>query len=350
MIQNHLAAVGAWMNRAGIPGEGFQSVRPIGGGTQNIMLMLQRGGEYYVLRRGPQHLRSNSNSVLRREVRLLQALSATEVDCPRLLASCDDEAVFGGSVFYLMAPIDGFNPATEMPEAYMSPAAHRDMVLSTVDALAALHNVDHRAIALDDVKRPDDFLKRQVPRWLAELDGYARYPNYPGSHLPGVADTGRWLEAHMPRAWKPGILHGDFNLANVMYFHALPKVAAIVDWEMWTIGDPLLDLAWLLVTLPRPDAPVKISFKGRTEWLPAEAELLDRYSRQTDRNMESMLWYKTLACFKLGIILEGTFARSCAGEATGEMGAFMHESAVNLLRMAQDLARSAQSETPPAHS
>lgn len=340
MTDIDLGALARWMDAAGLPAGSIEDVQPIGGGTQNIMLRFQRGGSGYVLRRGPRHLRPHSNDALRREIRVLHALASTSVPCPRIVAACEDEQVLRGAVFYLMNPVDGFNATVALPALHASDAAIRHaMGLSAVDALAALHAVDHERVGLGDLGRPDGFLSRQVTRWLGELESYSRHVGYPGGELPAVTEVAAWLEQRVPQSWWPGIVHGDFHLANLMFAPDSPSVAAIVDWEMCTIGDPLLDLGWLLVTWPDPDhpSPAAAHAFGAAGGLPRPAELLERYALGSSRDLAQVDWYMVLACFKLGIVLEGTYARACAGKADKATGDFLHRAAVSLLRRAETM-------------
>ena len=155
-----------------------------------------------------------------------------------------------------------------------------------------------------------------MPRWLAELASYDDFPEYPGPDIGPVDEVATWLDAHRPDSWRPGILHGDYHAANVMFSPDGPDVAAVVDWEMCTIGDPLLDLGWLLATWELPGAPEE--FAGpltRAGGLATDDELVQRYAERSARDLSAIDWYVVLACFKLGIILEGTHARALAGLA-----------------------------------
>ncbi|GAB3628426.1 phosphotransferase family protein [Pandoraea terrae] len=345
MTEIDFGAVTRWMDSAGLPGGPVEDVQPIGGGTQNVMLRFRRGGSNYVLRRGPRHLRPHSNDALRREIRVLESLSRTEVPCPQIVAACKDEQVLGGAVFYLMKPVDGFNATVALPDLHASDAAVRHaMGYSAVDALAALHAVDHERVGLGDLGRPEGFLTRQVARWLGELESYKRHDGYPGSELPAVAEIADWLEARVPTSWTPGIVHGDFHLANLMFAQDSPAVAAIVDWEMCTIGDPLLDLGWLLATWPDSEnpSPAAAHVLGAAGGLPAPAELIERYTARSTRDLTAIDWYTVLACFKLGIVLEGTHARACAGKADKATGDLLHRAAVGLLQRAEAIIAGAR--------
>jgi aminoglycoside phosphotransferase (APT) family kinase protein len=327
-----LAALADWMDSIGLESGPVTAARTIGGGTQNIMLRFTRGTRDFVLRRGPAHPRPHTNDSLRREIRLAVALGKTNVAHPRLIAACDDESVLDGAVFYLMEPITGFNAGIELPPLHRSdPQIRYQMGLAMVDALALLAGVDHEKIGLTDFGRPRGFLERQVPRWLRELKSYSQLDNYRGHGLP-TEHVASWLAENRPVDGPVGIMHGDYHIANVMFKLNGPQVAAIVDWEMCTIGDPLLDLGWLLATWPDPDVSSDIigTALASAGGLPSRAALIQRYAEHTGFDVSAADWYTVMACFKLGILLEGTYARSCAGQAPAEVGLRLHSTAVGL--------------------
>ena len=333
----NLDALTVWMDHQGLTGGPVEQVRVLGGGTQNVMLTFTRGDRRFVLRRGPRHLRAKTNDSLRREMQILAALADTAVPPPRLIAGCADPSVLAGSVFYLMEPVEGFNAAATLPARHAADATVRhDMGLAMVDALAELATLDYRAIGLADYGRPDGFLERQVPRWLAELQSYEQYSGHPRNTLPGVTTIADWLQARAPSAWSPGVMHGDFHVANVMFEYTGPGVAAVVDWEMSTIGDPLLDLGWLIATWPRDGAHTGIaaSALAAAGGLATVSELVERYAQRSARDVWNVLWYTVLACFKLGVVLQGTYARACAGRAPIEVGEHLHRLAVELFERA----------------
>jgi aminoglycoside phosphotransferase (APT) family kinase protein len=325
-----------WMSTQGLGDGPLEDVSAISGGTQNIMLRFTRAGRPYVFRRGPKHLRSRSNTVIMRETQVLAALAGTDVPHPHLIASCADTAVLGDAVFYLMEPIDGFNAGQELPQLHATdPAVRFGMGLSMAESLAKLAAVDYTAVGLSDYGKPDGFLERQVPRWLSELESYREFENYPGPDIPGVEDVAKWLDAGRPSHWTPGIMHGDYHAANVMFSHTGPDVVAIVDWEMSTIGDPLLDLGWLLATWGGSAAlgGHLFAYDGLAE----PGDLVERYARNTTRDLSHITWYTVLACFKLGIVLEGTHARAFAGKAPKAVGDLLHETTVRLFEQALTL-------------
>jgi aminoglycoside phosphotransferase (APT) family kinase protein len=329
--------LGEWMDAQGLPRGDFAGARTLAGGTQNILVRFSRGGRDYVLRRPPPHLRPKSNDALRREARVLSALAGTGVPHPRFIAGCPDETVMGGTVFYLMEPVEGFNPTTGLPPLHAGDTSIRHaMGLQAAEALASLHRVDHVAVGLADFGRPEGFLERQVPRWMSELESYSKHEGYPGHEIPGIDEVAAWLDRNRPDAWKPGILHGDYHFANVMYSHDGPELVAIVDWEMCTIGDPLLDLGWLLATWPDPEHPAvgPAAAFAAAGGLPTAAEILARYRERSERDLSAIEWYSVLACFKLGIVLEGTHARACAGKAPKATGDLLHAITLGLFARA----------------
>jgi aminoglycoside phosphotransferase (APT) family kinase protein len=324
-----------WMDQQGLPRGPIEDPTLLGGGTQNILLRFTRGGRAFVLRRPPLHLRKNSDETMRREARVLAALADTDVPHPRLIAACPATDVLGAS-FYLMEPIAGFNPTTGLPEPHRSdPAIRRAMGFELVDAAVALGGVDYLAVGLDGFGKPEGYLERQVERWRSQLASYSELAGYPGPEIPDVERVASWLDRNRPAPSPPGIIHGDYHLANVLFAPDGPRLAAIVDWELSTIGDPLLDLGWLLATWPDP-AGSPMTAAGVTPWegFPTAAELVERYGRGSSRDLSAIDWYAVLACYKLGIILEGTHARACAGKADHATGDMLHNATVALFERA----------------
>ncbi|MBP2369000.1 phosphotransferase family protein [Pseudonocardia parietis] len=335
-----LAALTRWGNREGLFGA-VSDITRIGGGTQNVVLRLRWDGRDLVLRRPPEHPRPGSDKTLLREIRVLSALAGTDVPHPGFVAGCTDTDVLG-VVFYLMEAVDGDNPGEELGEPYRSDAdARHRAALDTATAVARLAAVDHEAIGLGDLGRPAGFLERQVPRWLDHLASYDQVAEYRGNRLPHVAELADWLREHQPEQSCPGLVHGDYHLNNVLLDPVTPRVAAIVDWEMCTIGDPLLDLGWLLVTWPEGADPAALTGGPLADLggLPGRAELIEAYAAHSDRDLSAIEWYTVLAGFKLAIVIEGTYARSLAGEADPEVGLRLHRAAVARLEYAATLAR-----------
>ncbi|MDO9598995.1 MAG: phosphotransferase family protein [Azoarcus sp.] len=330
-----------WLAAQSLPGSGpITAVERLTGGSQNNLFMLSRKDARFVLRRPPKHLRPNSNDTMLREARVLGALSGSAVPHPQFLAACADTSVTGAA-FYLMAPLDGFTPMGQLPGNYAAQAEwRRAMGPEMVKGIAALGTVDHVAVGLSDFGKPDNWLERQVSRWRSQLDGYREMPNYPGNALPHIDRVGDWLERNRPTQCTIGVIHGDFQFANVMFDRNAPRLIGLIDWELSTLGDPLLDLGWLLTSWMEPGDPVT---GGRTPavepWqdFGSRNDLVRLYGELTGRDMTAMPWYFVLACFKLACLLEGTYARACAGKASTEMGTLLHNYAIWLMSKAAQL-------------
>lgn len=328
-----------WLRERGFTGWSGEFT-PVGGGTQNVVLRTTVDGRGLVLRHPPVHPRPESARTIVREITVLGALRGSDVPHPELVAACADPDVLGRP-FYLMSDVDGVNPGTGVsPEQAADPALRHGGVLDLGRAAARLGRLDPEAIGLGGLRRPGPFLERQVPRWTAQLASYREVPGYDPGGLPDVAAAGDWLERHRPPEPEPGVMHGDLHLNNVLLHRTEPRVAALVDWEMCTVGDPLLDLGWLLVTWPVD--PVGFgagSVLAAHGGLPTREELIAAYADAGGRDVAHVTWYAALAAYKLGIVLEGTWARYAAGKAERETAERLHTAAVALLELALRIAR-----------
>ncbi|WP_116373408.1 phosphotransferase family protein [Mycobacterium sp. MFM001] len=329
--------LGRWLDENGAPGAGEEPVlKPLSGGSQNTLYLIERGGERMVLRMPGARADAARIDGLLREIRLVRALSGTDVPHAELIAA-DDAGDLLGMPFYVMRAIDGWSP---MDGGWPAPfdsdlAARRELAFELVGGAARLGRVDWRAQGLEGFGRPDGFHERQVDRWLAFLDAYRV------RDLPGLEEAADWLRRNRPAHYTPGIMHGDYQFANVMFAHGAPaRLAAIVDWEMTTVGDPLLDLAWCLLGYdgehPRTDG-----FYLDMAGMPARSELLEHYETVSGLSTENIDYYLVLANWKLGIVLEKTYA---AGVRTGKVDPKITEAfgpmILQLIATAAELARS----------
>ena len=220
------------------------------------------------------------------------------------VAVCDDPSVLGRT-FYLMGFVDGWSPITEpeWPEPFFSDLdARQGLAYELIDGIARLSKVDWQAKGLQDLGRPDGFHDRQVDRWLAFLD------RIKGRELPGLDEASQWLRDHRPIDFIPGLMHGDYQFANVMYHHGAPaRLAAIVDWEMGTVGDPKLDLAWVVQSWPEEGTDgFDLGYVDLTG-MPTRDQLLARYAETSGRQVDDIDYYVVLARWKLAIVLEQGF-------------------------------------------
>jgi aminoglycoside phosphotransferase (APT) family kinase protein len=285
-------------------------------GVGNALFAVRWGEVELVLRRPPAVKVTASAGDTMREQRLLAALASTAVRHPRLVAACTDPSVIGVP-FLLMERIDGFTPIHPLPPPFDHDAGVRRAIgMEMVDALAELGLADWRAVGLDGFGKPDGFLARQVDRWLWQLDSYRT------REISGLAEVTDWLRMHLPAAGPVGLMHGDFSTFNVMFAHGAPaRLAAIVDWDTATIGEPLMDLGHLLARWDEegeePTALGSADNPDRAGYAP-RAELRARYAGRTGFDLAHLRFYEVLSLFKLGCIMEGHYARVVAGgDGTG---------------------------------
>ena len=330
-------AVQAWVRARGL-GSDVTDVAPLTGGTQNIVVHLRVDGRSMVLRRPPLHPRPTSDKTMLREIAVLSTLAGSDVPHPAFIAGCDDLGVLG-VVFYLMEEVDGFNPGNEVAPAYVSDREMRHRVgLSYAASLARLGDVAWEGSPLAAIRKPGSFLERQVPQFLGLLESY-RHDRYDPATMP-AAELARWLTDNRPTDGKPGVMHGDAHLNNVLLRHERPELAAFIDWEMCTVGDPLLDLGWMMVCWPDGTNTINAGAElASLGGLATRAELLEAYLGAGGRDAAALDWYVALACFKLGIVIEGTWSRYLAGRANREAGERLHESAVGLIDLGTRVAK-----------
>jgi aminoglycoside phosphotransferase (APT) family kinase protein len=331
------AALQVWVRQQGL-GSTVTDVAPLFGGTQNIVLRVHVDGRPMVLRRPPVHPRPTSDKTMLREIAALRTLAGTTVPHPGFIAGCENLDVLG-VVFYLMEEIDGFNPGSDMSEAYVRDAGMRhDVGLSYAASLAQLGNVEWEGKPLAALKRPGSFLERQVPQFLRLLESY-RHDHYDPESL-AVTELADWLQSNRPPEGAPGILHGDPHLSNTLLRRDRPELAAFVDWEMCTIGDPLLDLGWMLITWPLHTSTVTAGANlAALGGLATRRELLDAYWAAGGRTTSRLDWYTAMACFKLGVVIEGTWSRYLMGMAGRDAGEALHFNAQNLIDMGTRVAK-----------
>jgi aminoglycoside phosphotransferase (APT) family kinase protein len=331
-----LEAVATWLD-GHLPGDGVPvSAERIGAGVgvANALYLMRRGDDSWVLRRPPAQKNDPSASDTAREWRILTALEGTAVPHPRPVLLCEDVAVIGVP-FMLMSVVDGFTPGFELPEPFASDTGLRhDLAMAYVDGCAELSKVDWRSRGLEGLGKPEGFLERQVPRWLAQL---ARCRT---RDLPELDFVCAWLEDNRPPMSASAILHGDYSPFNVMVAPDPPaRLAAVVDWDTGTIGDPLLDIGHLLARWTDPgEEPVLGLQAGGVLGYPTRAQMAERYARSTGRDLSSLQYYEALALFKLAVILEGGYARARAA-GTPDADNLMATLVPRLMRAAADFAR-----------
>lgn len=275
-------------------------IRPIGEGHSNLTYRVEAGGRSFVLRRPPPPpLPTGSNDLLR-EARIQSALGATDLPVARIIGT-GDEGVLFDVPFYIMSLIDGDVITETMPARFDNPARRREVGLELVGVLAALHQIDWRGIGLESLGKPDGFNARHVRRIGGLLSDAERAENADFTILQA------WLEEYCPPESSTALIHNDCRIGNVMWaFGDVPRIAAVLDWELATIGDPLLDLAYTLSSLPREGVcrqPVQdLAAACLGEGFPAHAELIAHYAQLTGREPVHFGWYAAMVNWKLAIL------------------------------------------------
>lgn len=333
-----LAKLADWLQGMGLGSGRVDEPFLLAGGTQNVLIRFQFAGRDLVLRRPPLRPRPKSNALILREATVLKALASTSVPHAALVAACDDESILGGAAFYVMEAVDGFNPAEILPNAMNDYATREQISMDAVDTLAAIAAVEYADVGLSGFGKPEGFLERQVGRWVGERENYIGLAGYGGAPLPGFEAVRDHLAANVPASFRVGLMHGDFHLGNLLLDDHSARVRAVLDWEMSTIGDPLMDLGRYIAMWPdEHEVIIDTGAIWESGPLPSPDLLIERYIQQSGAEIEHLTWYVVMGCFKLGLILEGTYARSCAGLAPKHVGDLLHETSVRLFERASRL-------------
>jgi aminoglycoside phosphotransferase (APT) family kinase protein len=293
-------------------GDGAEiAVAPVGDGHSNVTLSVRTSGREVILRRPPRGpLPPSAHDVLR-EARLLRALESTPVRAPRVILTCEDSGVIGAP-FYLMERVNGEVITAAMPAPLDTLEERRRVAEELIDALAELHAVDWMAAGLEGFGKPTGYLERQLRRFTG------LWEHNRTRDLPAVERVGAWLSDNLPDSPAATIVHGDYRLGNTIYAERPPaRLAAILDWEMATIGDPLADLGYLMMFWAEADDPPVGRFDlqsvTRLPGFPTRAEVIARYEERSGRTMREPRWYLTLALWKSIVFMEGNYKRAMAG-------------------------------------
>ena len=301
-----------WL-RAHLPAaDGELTVRQFGGGHANLTYLVRFGEREYVLRRPPLGPVAPTAHDMRREHRVLARLGACYPLAPTSFALCADPAVIGAD-FHVMERRHGFVIRRELPpDVADDPGLARRLGEMLVDGLAALHRVDPRAVGLDDLGRPEGYVPRQLAGWTARWAATGR-------ELPAMDRIAAWLRAGLPPQQAATLVHNDYQIENVLVAAADPATAAaVLDWDMCTRGDPLMDLGYLLNCWNDPDDDPSwcglSPAPGCAPGLPTRNELVERYARSAGFDVEHAHWYHIFGVFKLAVVLEQIHVRFRRGQ------------------------------------
>jgi aminoglycoside phosphotransferase (APT) family kinase protein len=323
-----LSRLGRWLRDNGIlPVAAPPAVRLIAGGRSNLTYLVDGraaagpDAPLLVLRRPPLgHVLPTAHD-MGREYQVLSALRGTAVPVPPVAGRCTEPEVIGAP-FYVMAYVPGLVLRTEADGEQVSPGQARQLSENFADMLAAIHGVDLAAAGLSGFGRPDGYLERQLARWQRQWElSNTR-------DMPGYAELTTRLAAELPAAVAaagPGTLvHGDYRLDNMLVtLGARPSIAAVLDWEMSTLGDPLADLGLALVYWAEQDDPEsdELSVAATVTAGPGfltRTQVADRYAAATGRDVSGLGYYMAFGCFKLAVVLEGIHARFLQHKTVGE--------------------------------
>ena len=279
----------------------------IAGGRSNLTFaVVDAAGAKYVLRRPPTgHVLATAHD-MEREHRIISAVGQTDVPVPRALGLCTDESV-NGAPFYVMAFVEGVvldspEKAALLPEERREAASHH-----LIDVLADLHAVDIDAVGLGDLARRDGYIERQLKRWSTQWERSKT------RDLPVVDEVASRLSAAVPEQHGVAIAHGDYRFGNCLVDPDAGRVAAVLDWELCTLGDPLADLGYLGVYWVKPDGAGRHNDPTSESGFPSYAAIVARYAVRTGRDVSHVDYYVAFSHWRLAVISEGVYARYLHG-------------------------------------
>jgi aminoglycoside phosphotransferase (APT) family kinase protein len=285
------------------------TARPLAGGMSNLTFALDDGQHAWVLRRPPLGHILPSAHQMGREFRVLSALRDSSVPVPETVLLCSDTAVIGAE-FLIMERVEGTVYALPDELVALGPAATRALAESTVDTLADLHLIEPDAVGLGDFGRPVGYLDRQLARWTRQVE-LSR-----SRDLPGFDELAARLGRSTPRTTRSTIVHGDYRLGNMLARRA--EIAAVIDWELSTLGDPLADLGLYVTYRERPHlGDDQMANPAQAPGFPSTEDLVERYVARTGFDLDLLAWYVAFGHFKVAASLEAIHFRYTRGLTSG---------------------------------
>jgi aminoglycoside phosphotransferase (APT) family kinase protein len=328
--------LGPWLRSIGL--EGDVEVLQFPRGFSNVTYLLRVGERELVLRRGPAGVKIASAHDMGREHRILAGLSKIWSKAPRPLAMCEDASVIGGP-FYVMERVKGVILRAKTPEGVVLDAPRmKHLSEQMVDTLAEIHAIDLAKAGLTDLGKPAGYNERQVRGWSE------RYLKAKTDDVPEMESVARWLAASTPVESGAALIHNDFKYDNVVLSEDLARIDAVLDWEMSTLGDPLMDLGCTLGYWVEAADPMlmKAMRFGPTD-LPgsySRLEVVARYEEKTGRKATNLPFYFTFALFKLAVVAQQLYGRYVNGLTKEPRYAMMIEGVRGLSRAATNVIAS----------
>lgn len=306
------AALAAWLDGQ-LGGSAPITVRQFEGGQSNPTFQVERGGERWVLRKKPPGKLLRSAHQVDREYRVMRALGDSEVPVPEMLALCEDESVLG-TPFFVMR----FVPGRVIADSRL-PGLAREERRAVYDdlarALAALHTVDPEAVGLGDFGRPGNYYERQISRWSRQ------YVDSKTEEIPAMEALMEWLPKHVPDSDETRVVHGDYRVGNCILHPTEPRISAVLDWELSTLGHPLADLAYFCQAWSGEATPGS-GLAGEdldALGIPSEEAFVARYSELAGRGpIENWAFYMVFVKFRSAAIVQGVYKRGLDGNASSE--------------------------------
>ncbi len=299
--------VEAWLNANVEELQGPYSYTLIAGGRSNLTFLgTDSKGTRFVLRRPPLgHVLATAHDMAR-EHKIISAVGKTNVPVPRTLGLCTDDEV-NGAPFYVMAYVDGIVLDSQERGAMVPENLREQVAFDLIDVLAALHTVDIDAIGLGDLAKREGYVERQVKRWTTQWE------NSKTRELPEIEEVAKLLKANMPVQQATAIAHGDYRLGNCLTDVNKGRVAAVLDWELCTLGDPLADLGYIGVYWSEPGENLRHNDPSGLAGFPGYDALVQRYAQKTGFDVSNINYYKAFGAFRLAVISEGVYARYIHG-------------------------------------
>jgi len=307
---------------------GTLEVRQFSAGQSNPTFLLtetsQTGTRRFVMRKKPPGVLLASAHQVDREYRVMKALADTGVPVPRMYALCEDDSVIG-TAFYIMEYLDGrvFTDAT-LPG--VSGEERKALYDNLAMNLAKLHAVDYQKVGLEDFGRPGNYFERQIGRWIKQYRGAQT------SNVPSMEELIQYLPAHIPDEQSVSIAHGDYRMGNVMFHATEPRMIAVLDWELCTIGHPLADIAYncMYDLMGLASSTPKIDY-ATMPGLPTIEEHVASYCRYAGRErIENFTFYLAFSMFRLASISQGVYKRGLDGNASSERAKTMESACATL--------------------
>jgi aminoglycoside phosphotransferase (APT) family kinase protein len=303
--------------------EGACRIKQFPGGASNLTYLVEFENQSFVLRRPPFGTKAKSAHDMGREFRVMQKLKPVYPYVPHMIALCEDEGVLGAP-FYVMERLVGFIPRADLPEELgFGPEQHRAICHEFIDKLVELHQVDYQKAGLADLGKPEGYVTRQVDGWSQRYLG-ARTEN-----VPDFAFVRQWLSEHKPDQIRSCIIHNDYRFDNIVFDPEQPtRAIGVLDWEMATLGDPLMDLGnSLAYWVEAGDDPLMQKMRRQPTHLPgmlSRSEIVELYLKKMDLPSVDFTWYRVYGLFRLAVIAQQIYYRFAAGQTQDQRFAQFH--------------------------